>query len=180
MRRALAGMFAFASLLTASTASAELVGRIDAEAALLIDKAGPATLLAGGGGGELLFGYSFELYPVIVVAELGGSFHGAGGDATYLVPRAVGGLRVGLSLDVEPSAAIHFGYGNRRTTVSTAAGDATASAHAFTFDLELRCDFRLERSFTIGPQLQYNLLVATADGSELHGLSLGGGAAVWW
>lgn len=180
MRRALAGLFGFATWLAASAASAEVVGRLDAEAMLVIDTAAPSTLLAGGGGGELLFGYSFELYPVVLVAELGGSFHAAGGDATYLIPRAVGGVRVGAALAVEPSLAVHFGYGNRHTTVTTPLGDVSASAHAFTFDTELRLDVRLERELTIGPQVQYNLLVATDDGSQLHGVSLGGGAAWWW
>jgi hypothetical protein len=154
-----------ATLCGARAARAEVVVGIEPRAELVI--ADPPRF---GPGLVTMLGYSLDLYPLLLAPELelGGSiFPGEGwfGDL-----RAMGGLRVGLTAQVEPSIYVHAGYGF--------VGSNAALAHGFAIDAGATLDGRLSRELTLGGSLGYQGIVA--GGSSIHAIVLGAHVGVWF
>jgi len=159
-------------------ARAELTARADIGPSLLVDAAGDHALAGAGGGGTLALGYSWDFYPVLLIHEIGGSFRGFDDQYSRIMAHGFAGVRIGAALSVEPSLALHLGYGYAHGEL---AGGALTQ-HGLTFDTELRLDFRLERWLTVGPTVRHELMLARGDTrrGDVHVVSASGGAALWW
>jgi hypothetical protein len=146
-------------------ARAEVVIGIEPRAELVVREAprvGPAL--------ATFFGYSLELYPVLLEPELELNAAIFPGDGWFGSIRAMAGLRAGITLSVEPSIYVHAGYG--------LVGSEEVVAHGFAIDAGAALDGRLSREVTLGGALGYQGVVAGQ--SSLHGLVAGLHASFWF
>jgi len=159
-------------------AHAEVTARLGADATLLINPVEPGTETAPGLGITGLVGYSPELEPLILVPEIGGSFHWFDDRYGRMLTRAVAGARLGVAAAVEPSLSLHLGYA--RTWGHDV--DAVLAPDGFTLDTIVACDFRLERWLSLGPQIGYLTVLAPTDRDThtFHVVSLGAGVTGWF
>lgn len=157
---------------------AEVTTRLGVDAALLINPVEPGTETAGGFGLQGLVGYSPEWEPIILVPEVGGSFHAFDDRYGRMLTRVVAGARFGLAAAVEPSLSVHLGYGHSWGQDV----DAVLAPHGFTLDTTLTCDFRFERWLSLGPQIGYLTFIAptATDTHTFHVLSAGMGVTAWF
>jgi len=167
---------AAALLLAPAVARAEVTPSVGAAGALMVDD-GVTDSVSGGFGVKGFIGYSPELYPLLLVPELGVSQHFFGDLYGRRTTRLLGGVRLGVTAAVEPSLSLHLGYGFS----DGQDGDAILDRNGFTYDVAAGVDWRLERWFTIGPRLTYcGLIAQTGSGAEgAHWLDLGLNATFW-
>lgn len=133
------------------------------------------TRVFGGPGAEVELGYAFDVHPLIyIMPEVSAT------GAIYLPSpvtggfRGTGGLQVGVTLEVQPSAYVHVGYGGF-------AGKAGAFgprdvAHTFTIDAGLSVDKLIERSFSIGGSIGYQGFLGDVNA---HGAAFGFHVGFW-
>lgn len=122
----------------------------------------------GGPGLALDVGYSFETYPIMVIPELvlEGAFYAP---EIYTGSfRALGGLRVGAALEVEPTIYVRGGY--------LGIFGRDVPDHGGVFEAGASIDKRLERSLTIGGSLGYQGFFAPR---WAHGMAAGFHVGFW-
>lgn len=129
----------------------------------------------GGPGVEAELGYAFDVHPVIyVMPEVSAT------GALYVPSpvtggfRATGGVQVGVTVEVQPSAYVHVGYGGF-------AGKAGVFgprnlAHTLTIDAGLSLDKLIERSFSIGGSIGYQGFIGDVNA---HGAAFGFHVGFW-
>ncbi|NUP13689.1 MAG: hypothetical protein HOW73_47240 [Polyangiaceae bacterium] len=122
----------------------------------------------GGPGLAVDFGYSFDTYPIIIIPEIAveGAFYAP---QTYSGSfRALGGIRVGAALEVEPTLYARGGY--------VGIFGLEPADHGGTLEVGASLDKRLERSVTIGGSIGYQGFFVPR---WAHGLSAGFHVGFW-
>lgn len=175
---------ALTTALTTSPAAAEVVVGAELDAGFMFAD-GLATSVLGGPELALSVGYSPDLFPLIVVPELragyGYAFGSGGttnqGDGTsFHTLRGLGGVRLGYAGPVEPTLSLHVGYGLQLGDDH----DASITTHGVAFDAILGVDWRIDRTYTVGPRLGYAGLVEPGDsGRTAHWATIGVAAGFW-
>lgn len=136
--------------------------------------AGEKRVFGGPGVGAEL-GYAFDVHPVVyVMPEV--SVTGA----VYLPSpvtggfRGTGGVQVGVTAEVQPSAYFHVGYGG----FADKAGKLGPKdlAHSFTLDAGLSIDKLVERSFSVGGSIGYQGFLGDVNA---HGVAFGFHVGFW-
>lgn len=122
-----------------------------------------------GGGGQLRLGQEFDLFLVSLTPELGGGYHGFGGnDDAKLYTGFLGG-RLAFGKIVEPSIFGHVGLGHL---------EAYDSRTAPVMDAGLAIDLTLLPLIDLGLHGAYNVMMPKDDGSSLKFVTLGAQAAL--
>ncbi|MBK8938141.1 MAG: hypothetical protein IPM79_10965 [Polyangiaceae bacterium] len=122
----------------------------------------------GGPSVAVDLGYSFDTYPIMVIPELTlvGAFYAP---EIYTGSfRALGGLRVGAALEVEPTIYVRGGY--------LGIFGRDVPDHGGVFEAGAAIDKRLERSLTIGGSLGYQGFFAPR---WAHGMAAGFHVGFW-
>lgn len=101
----------------------------------------------GGGGIEADLGYSLDTYPILIVPEIALAGAAYAPEPVTGSFRAMAGMRVGITLEVEPSLYLRGGYAGMF--------GRSVSEHGGTFEGGLSVDKRLEREITVGGSLGY-------------------------
>ncbi len=122
-----------------------------------------------GGGGQLRFGRKFDLLLVSLTPELGGGYHGFGGDDNSKLYSGFVGGRLGVGKILEPSI---FGH------VGIARLDAVQSRTAPILDAGIALDLTLLPLIDLGVHGAYNVMMPKDDGSALKFVTLGVHAAL--
>jgi hypothetical protein len=162
---AMLSVAAAAWLVEAREARAEVVVGVEPRAELVVresPRVGPAL--------AAFFGYSLDLYPLLLEPELELNAAIFPGDDWFGSIRAMAGLRAGVTLSVEPSIYVHAGYG--------LVGSEELVAHGFAIDAGAALDGRLSREVTLGGALGYQGVVA--GDSSIHGIVAGLHASFWF
>ncbi|MFO0546831.1 MAG: hypothetical protein U0271_00520 [Polyangiaceae bacterium] len=158
--RSLAALAAFAATATLSSAAlAEWRVGFEPKAEFLFGD----DFLAGPGFSFDL-GYSLDTYPVLIVPEV--ELSAAVFPMSNLVvgARGTAGIRVGLTLEVEPSVYLHVGYG----LLDEPDRSRRNLSNNFTIDTGVSLDKRIDRSITLGGSLGYEGFIG--ESSE-HGFT---------
>ena len=122
-----------------------------------------------GGGGALRLGQEFDALLISLTPELGGSYHGFGGnDRTKLYSGFLGG-RLAVGKILEPSIFGHLGVGHLQ-------GIETRTAPVM--DAGLALDFTLLPLIDLGVHGAYNVMLPRNDGTAFKYLTLGAQAAL--
>jgi hypothetical protein len=139
--------------------------------ALDVDYAAPVSESEtdGGGGGALRVGEKLDLVLVSLTPEIGGSYHGFGGDRSPQVYRGFIGGRVGIGKVIEPSIFAHVGAGKI---------DGAADYVAPTVDVGAALDLTLLPIVNLGVHASYDTLLAQDDHSAFDWYILGIHAAL--
>lgn len=124
---------------------------------------------SSGGGGALRVGRKFDLLLVSLTPEIGGGYHGFGGDYNAKIYSAFVGGRLGVGKILEPSV---FGH------VGVARLDGAVERTAPVLDAGLALDFTLLPLIDLGVHGSYNVLMPRDDGSALKFFILGAHAAL--
>lgn len=122
-----------------------------------------------GGGGALRLGREFDLLLVSFTPEIGGGFHGFGGDGNSKLYRGFVGGRFAVGKIIEPSVFGHVGIGRL--------GGAEPRT-APILDAGLALDFTLLPLIDLGVHGAYNVMMPKDDGSALKFVTLGIHAAL--
>ncbi len=176
MTKTLATWLMSALLLGPAIARAEVTPSLEVDGALMADD-GTTDSVSGGFGFKGLFGYSPDLYPLLLMPEVAVTQHFFFDTYSRRTTRILGGMRLGVTAAVEPSLSFHLGYGFSHGED----GDAILDRNGFTYDVALGVDWRLERWVTLGPRLTYSGQIAkTGSGTEgAHWLDLGLSTTFW-
>ena len=122
-----------------------------------------------GGGGALRLGQQFDAFLISLTPELGGSYHGFGGnDRTKLYSGFLGG-RLAIGKILEPSIFGHLGVGHLQ-------GIDTRTAPVM--DAGLALDFTLLPLIDLGVHGAYNVMLPRNDASAFKFVTLGAQAAL--
>lgn len=163
------GLASVAALLLSSTAHAE--GRGSTHIAVDIDfgSAIDAVSTKTGGGGALRLGRKFDLLLASFTPELGGGYHGFGGDSDRKLYSGFVGGRLGVGKIIEPSVFGHVGIGRL---------EGLEARTAPLLDAGLALDFTLLPLIDLGVHGAYNVLLPRDDDSALKFVTLGIHAAL--
>jgi hypothetical protein len=158
----------------AGVARAELVARPALDGIVLFHRHSEAP---GASLGASL-GYDLELEPLVLVPELTAGYALYTSEDSYSglkkngsAIRALAGMRVGWALGVEPSVFARAGYGNVTVSIPYGAHDSSfyAVAHGFALQAGAAVDYRLSRRVTVGGEVFYDQLSATAGYDRILG-----------
>jgi hypothetical protein len=122
-----------------------------------------------GGGGALRLGQEFDLFLVSLTPELGGSYHGFGGDERSKLYAGFLGGRFTVGKIIEPSLFGHVGVGRL---------DGPETRTAPLLDGGLAIDFTLLPLINLGVHGAYNVLLPRGDGEAFKFVTLGAQAAL--
>lgn len=122
-----------------------------------------------GAGGALRLGKELDLFLISFTPELGGSYHGFGGDERTRIYSGFLGGRLAVGKILEPSIFGHVGVGH----VS-----GIESRTAPSLDAGLALDFTLLPLIDLGVHGAYNVLLPSKDDPALKYLTLGAQAAI--
>ena len=138
--------------LVSADAWAQPVVAVDGHIAVLSRSANNDSVVPGFGGAAIL-GYSLGLEPVLIIPEITAGLEAlpVDNDMTF---RTMLGVRVGLSLKVEPSVFAHAGYGFIKS-FGTGTRDLQS---AFAVDAGFALDYRVKKWFTVGGVIGWEAL----------------------
>lgn len=122
-----------------------------------------------GGGGALRLGQELDLLLISLTPELGGSYHGFGGDAETRIYTGFLGGRLAVGKIVEPAVFAHAGVGRV---------EGTQSRTAPVLDGGLAVDLTVLPLIDLGVHGAYNVMFPRDDGSSLKWVTLGAHAAL--
>lgn len=122
-----------------------------------------------GGGGALRLGQEFDLFLVSFTPELGGGYHGFGGNSDAKLYSGFLGGRLGIGKIIEPSVFGHVGLGRL---------EGVAPRTAPILDAGVALDFTLLPLIDLGVHGSYNVMMPKDDGSALKFVILGAHAAL--
>lgn len=152
-------------LALSSTAHAEPIMQPSAQGMLVVaDRE-----VAGGAAGTLLVGYNTENDPILIVPHVAGSFGYYGGAFSGIFARALGGMKFGAALSVEPSLITRGGYGHYQLGLA----GAETGVHGLAFQSGPALDYRISRTASVGGELLYDLFIDPASGTITHAVLLG-------
>jgi hypothetical protein len=124
---------------------------------------------SSGGGGALRLGQELDLALISLTPELGGSYHGFGGDAETRIYTGFLGGRLAVGKIIEPAAFAHLGVGRV---------EGTESRTAPVMDGGLAIDLTLLPLIDLGVHGAYNVMFPRDDGNSLKWVTLGAHAAL--
>jgi hypothetical protein len=122
-----------------------------------------------GAGGALRLGQEFDLFLISLTPELGGGYHGFGGDDRLKLYSGFLGGRLAVGKIVEPSLFAHVGVGRL---------DGPDPRTAPMLDGGLAIDFTLLPLLDLGVHGAYNVLLPEKDGDSFKFVTLGAQAAL--
>lgn len=122
-----------------------------------------------GGGGAVRLGQEFDLFLVSLIPELGGSYHGFGGDGNTKLYRGFLGGRLAVGKIIEPSIFAHLGVGRL---------EGVEERTAPVMDGGLAIDFTLLPLIDLGVHGAYNVMLPRDDGTAFKFVTLGAHAAL--
>lgn len=122
-----------------------------------------------GAGGALRLGQEFDLFLISLTPELGGGYHGFGGEDRLKLYSGFLGGRLALGKIVEPSLFAHVGVGRL---------DGPDPRTAPMLDGGLAIDFTLLPLIDLGVHGAYNVLLPEKNGEAFKFVTLGAQAAL--
>lgn len=122
-----------------------------------------------GGGGALRIGQELDLFLISLTPEVGGSYHGFGGDDRSKLYAGFLGGRFAVGKIIEPSIFGHVGVGRL---------DGADSRTAPLLDGGLAIDFTLLPLIDLGVHGAYNVLLPRGDSDAFKFVTLGAQAAL--
>jgi hypothetical protein len=122
-----------------------------------------------GAGGAVRLGQEFDLFLISITPELGGGYHGFGGDDRLKLYSGFLGGRLALGKIVEPSLFAHVGVGRL---------DGGEPRTAPLLDGGLAIDLTVLPLIDIGVHGAYNVLLPAKDGEAFKFVTLGAQAAL--
>jgi len=156
------------SLLTTRESRAETTLAVDAEVSAPVATRGNVS--TGVGIGARL-GHRFHVPLLVLTPEIGGDYHGFGGDpASVNAVRAFAGGRLGIGEVVRPGVYAHIAYGH----VSASTGDISTSFNGLSYDLGGFLDLTVLPLVDLGIHAGYtNIANSDEPGNGLRFIDVG-------